>query len=172
MNTDYMGVNQMQFTNQSYYPQMQQQNYNPYMDRLNNLQQYQQNLQQPMLPTQMSGANQFTPLGKIVESVDIVKATDIPMDGNMYYFPKADGSMVFGKQWLANGQTRILTFKASLDEEGNNLSSEVEKFKIEPSEEFLEVFQSMFDGVLERIDKLEKSLKPNSKAKKEVSADE
>ena len=42
-----------------------------------------------MLPTQMSGANQFTPLGKIVESVDIVKATDIPMDGNMYYFPTA-----------------------------------------------------------------------------------
>ena len=139
------------------------------MQRMENLQQFQQAIQpQP----QMQGANNFTPLGKIVDSVDIVKATDIPMDGNMYYFPKADGSMVFGKQWLANGQTRILTFKASLDEEGNNLSSEVEKFKIEPSEEFLEVFQSMFDGVLERIDKLEKSLKPNSKAKKEVSADE
>ena len=139
------------------------------MQRMENLQQFQQAIQpQP----QMQGANNFTPLGKIVDSVDIVKATDIPMDGNMYYFPKADGSMVFGKQWLANGQTRILTFKASLDEEGNNLSSEVEKFKIEPSEEFLEVFQSMFDGVLERIDKLEKSLKPNSRTKKEVNADE
>lgn len=150
-----------------YYQQPYMQN--PYMQRMENLQQFQQAIQpQP----QMQGANNFTPLGKIVDSVDIVKATDIPMDGNMYYFPKADGSMVFGKQWLANGQTRILTFKASLDEEGNNLSSEVEKFKIEPSEEFLEVFQSMFDGVLERIDKLEKSLKPNSKAKKEVSADE
>ena len=94
------------------------------------------------------------------------------MDGSLYYFPKADGSEIFGKQWLANGQTRILTFKASLDDEGNNLSSETEKLKIEPSDEFLEVFQSMFDGVLERIDKLEKSLKPNSRTKKEVSADE
>lgn len=150
-----------------YYQQPYMQN--PYMQRMENLQQFQQAIQpQP----QMQGANNFTPLGKIVDSVDIVKATDIPMDGNMYYFPKADGSMVFGKQWLANGQTRILTFKASLDEEGNNLSSEVEKFKIEPSEEFLEVFQSMFDGVLERIDKLEKSLKPNSRTKKEVNADE
>ena len=139
---------------------------NPYMQRMENLQQFQQAIQ-PQIPQQ-----QFTPLGKIVDSVDIVKATDIPMDGNMYYFPKADGSEIFGKQWLANGQTRILTFKAVLDEEGNNLSSEVEKFKIEPSEEFLEVFQSMFDGVLERIDKLEKSLKPNSRTKKEVSADE
>ena len=150
-----------------YYQQPYMQN--PYMQRMENLQQFQQAIQPQ---AQMQGANNFTPLGKIVDSVDIVKATDIPMDGSMYYFPKADGSMVFGKQWLANGQTRILTFKAILDEEGNNLSSEVEKFKIEPSEEFLEVFQNMFDGVLERIDKLEKSLKPNSRTKKEVNADE
>lgn len=150
-----------------YYQQPYMQN--PYMQRMENLQQFQQAIQPQ---AQMQGANNFTPLGKIVDSVDIVKATDIPMDGSMYYFPKADGSMVFGKQWLANGQTRILTFKAILDEEGNNLSSEAEKFKIEPSDELLEIFQSMFDGVLERIDKLEKSLKPNSRAKKEVNADE
>ena len=150
-----------------YYQQPYMQN--PYMQRMENLQQFQQEIQPQ---AQMQGANNFTPLGKIVDSVDIVKATDIPMDGSMYYFPKADGSMVFGKQWLANGQTRILTFKAILDEEGNNSSSEEEKFKIEPSDEFLEVFQNMFDGVLERIDKLEKSLKPNSRTKKEVLADE
>lgn len=150
-----------------YYQQPYMQN--PYMQRMENLQQFQQAIQPQ---AQMQSANNFTPLGKIVDSVDIVKATDIPMDGSMYYFPKADGSMVFGKQWLANGQTRILTFKASLDEEGNNLSSEAEKFKIEPSDELLEIFQSMFDGVLERIDKLEKSLKPNSRTKKEVNADE
>ena len=157
-----MNFQNQQPINQFYQPQ-QQYMPNPYMQRMENLQQFQQAIQpQP----------QFTPLGKIVDSVDIVKATDIPMDGNMYYFPKADGSEIFGKQWLANGQTRILTFKASLDEEGNNLSSEEEKFKIEPSDEFLEVFQNMFDGVLERIDKLEKSLKPNSRTKKEVNADE
>ena len=163
-----MNFQTQQPINQFYQPQ-QQYMPNPYMQRMENLQQFQQAIQpQP----QMQGANNFTPLGKIVDSVDIVKATDIPMDGNMYYFPKADGSMVFGKQWLANGQTRILTFKASLDDEGNNLSSETEKLKIEPSDEFLEVFQSMFDGVLERIDKLEKSLKPTSRTKKEVPADE
>ena len=163
-----MNFQTQQPINQFYQPQ-QQYMPNPYMQRMENLQQFQQAIQpQP----QMQGANNFTPLGKIVDSVDIVKATDIPMDGNMYYFPKADGSEIFGKQWLANGQTRILTFKASLDDEGNNLSSETEKLKIEPSDEFLEVFQSMFDGVLERIDKLEKSLKPNSRTKKEVNADE
>ena len=163
-----MNFQTQQPINQFYQPQ-QQYMPNPYMQRMENLQQFQQAIQpQP----QMQSANNFTPLGKIVDSVDIVKATDIPMDGNMYYFPKADGSEIFGKQWLANGKTRILTFKASLDGEGNNLSSETEKFKIEPSDEFLEIFQSMFDGVLERIDKLEKSLKPNSRTKKEVNADE
>ena len=147
-----------------YYQQPYMQN--PYMQRMENLQQFQQAIQ-PQIPQQ-----QFTPLGKIVDSVDIVKATDIPMDGNMYYFPKADGSEIFGKQWLANGQTRILTFKASLDEEGNNLSSEEEKLKFALSDEFTDAFKGMFDTVIERIDKLEKSLKPNSKARKEVSADE
>lgn len=147
-----------------YYQQPYMQN--PYMQRMENLQQFQQAIQ-PQITQQ-----QFTPLGKIVDSVDIVKATDIPMDGNMYYFPKADGSMVFGKQWLANGQTRILTFKAILDGEGNNLSSEEEKLKFALSDEFTDTFKGMFDTVIERIDKLEKSLKPTSKAKKEVSADE
>lgn len=136
---------------------------NPYMDRLSQLQTQQQTMQMPQ--------QQFTPLGKIVESMDIVKTTDIPMDGNMYYFPKADGSVVYGKQWLANGQTRILSFKAILEDEDNNSSNEEEKLKIEPSDEFLGVFQNMFDGVIDRIDKLEKSLKTTTR-KKEVSSDE
>ena len=163
-----MNFQNQQPINQFYQPQ-QQYMPNPYMQRMENLQQFQQAIQPQ---TQMQSANNFTPLGKIVDSVDIVKATDIPMDGNMYYFPKADGSEIFGKQWLANGQTRILTFKASLDEEGNNLSSEAEKFKIDAFNELTDTFQGMFDTVLERIDKLEKSLKPNSRAKKEVNADE
>ena len=133
---------------------------NPYMDRLTQLQQYQQSL------------NTFSALGKIVESEDIVKTTDIPMDGNMYYFPKADGSEIFGKQWLANGQTRILAFKAILGGEVNKLSSEEEKLQFSALNELTDTFQGMFDAVIERIDKLEKSLKPTSKAKKEVSADE
>ena len=43
----------------------------------------------------------------------LVKVTDIPMDGNMYYFPKADGTEIYSKQFMPNGQTRILTFKPS-----------------------------------------------------------
>ena len=57
---------------------------NPYADRMNFLQNYQQNLQQSLVPTQMSGANQMSALGKMVDSIDGVRATDIPMDGNAY----------------------------------------------------------------------------------------
>ena len=89
-----------QFQNVGYIPQQQMQY--PYMDRMNYLQSVQQNLQQP---------NQMMALGKVVESIDIVKATDIPMDGNMYYFPKADGKEIYSKQWLQNGTTSIIIFK-------------------------------------------------------------
>ena len=109
-------------------PYMQSQN--PYMDRMNFLQNYQQSLQQPLVPTQMSGANQMSTLGKIVDSIDVVKATDIPMDGNTYYFPKADGTEVYCKQWLQNGTTRILTFKPVFEDNPNNVSSDTEKLKI------------------------------------------
>ncbi len=141
---------------QNYYPQMN--NYgqmmpNPYMDRMAQLQQYQQNLQQPVVPTQMSGANQqMNVIGKIVDSIDVVKATDVPMDGNMYYFPKADGTEIFSKQWLSNGQTRILTFKPVLDAEPNNVSNADEKLKFGLSDESTEVFMKRFDDIEKRLD--------------------
>ena len=126
---------------------------NPYMDRMVQLQQYQQNLQQPVVPTQMSGANQqMNVIGKIVDSVDVVKATDVPMDGNMYYFPKADGTEIFGKQWLSSGQTRILTFKPVFDDDTNNVSNTEEKLKIGLSDEATDVFMKRFDELEKRLD--------------------
>ena len=153
-------------TYQNSYPQV---NNNPYMDRLNNLQQFQQNLQ-PRAGTQMSMPNQFVPLGKMVESEDIVKATHIPMDGNMYYFPKADGSMIFSKQWLPNGTTRLIAFKPILDDDVNNLPKTDLKGEFTLSDEVRGLFLEQFDNIISRIDKLEKNLK-SAKAKKEAQDD-
>ena len=155
---------------QPFYPQMNN-NYqtptqNPYMDRMTQLQQYHQSLQQPLVPTQMSGANQMSALGKIVDSIDVVKATDIPMDGNAYYFPKADGTEVYCKQWLQNGTTRILTFKPVFEDDINNLSSDTEKLKIGLSDEVTEVFMKRFDELEKRIDDLMPK-KTVARAKKE-----
>ena len=154
----------------TFYPQMNH-NYqmpmqNPYMERMAQLQQYQQSLQQPLPPTQMSGANQMSALGKMVDSIDVVKATDIPMDGNAYYFPKADGTEVYCKQWLQNGTTRILTFKPVLEDNPNNVSSDTEKLKIGLSDEVTEVFMKRFDELEKRIDDLMPK-KTVARAKKE-----
>lgn len=154
-----------QFQTPNYYgqPYIQQQ-YNPYLQRMENLQQFQQAIQQPMVPTSMSGANQFTPLGKIVESMDIVKVTDIPMDGNMYYFPKADGTEIYAKQFGIDGKTRILTFKPFLDDEPNNSLTNEEKLKFDDFNNVLMGIQEDIRTLNENIDKISKP----TRAKKEA----
>ena len=96
------------------YPMQQNVSYEQpmfYQDRMSFLQnQMQQNRQSPI--------NTVNSLyGKIVDSIDVVKATDIPMDGNMYYFPKADNSEVYLKRWLPNGTTEVITFSKITIEE-------------------------------------------------------
>ena len=154
----------------TFYPQMNN-NYqtptqNPYMERMAQLQQYQQSLQQPIVPTQTPVSNQMSALGKMVDSIDVVKATDIPMDGNAYYFPKADGTEVYCKQWLQNGTTRILTFKPVFDDNPNNLSSDNEKLKISLSDDVTNVFMKRFDEIEKRIEDLIPK-KTTARAKKE-----
>ena len=158
-----------QFQNPNYFNQQYYQpQYNPYMQRMENLQQFQQAIQQPMVPTQMSGANQISPFIKIVESIDMVKATDIPMDGNMYYFPKADSSEIYGKAWTSNGQTRILTFKPQFDDGTNISSNDEEKLILGTLEQFLEGIQNDIKVLNEKIDKISKP----TRQRKEVSEDE
>ena len=139
---------------------------NPYMDRMTFLQNYQQSLQQPqMVQAQIPLSNNISNVTKMVDSIEVVRATDIPMDGNMYYFPKADGTEIFGKQWLQNGTTRILTFKPVLDEGANSLSNTEEKLKIGLSEEATEGIMKRFDELETKISSLTKSLVKTSKAR-------
>lgn len=148
----------------------QQPQFNPYMQRMENLQQFQQTLQ-PQLqnnPNLTPGLNMLASIGKVVESMDIVKVTDIPMDGNIYYFPKADGTEIYSKQFMPNGQTRILTFKPILEDNPNILSNEEEK-------SLYDALNSVLVGIQEDVrtlnDKVDKISKP-TRAKKEVSDDE
>lgn len=151
--------------NQNYNQQMQP---NPYMQRMEQLQQFQQSLQPPIQPPIQ---NQFPALGKIVESIDIVKATDIPMDGNMYYFPTADGSAVFGKRWLSNGQTQILAFKPILEEETIKSSTNDLESLYGANKEVLEGILDNLNTLNEKVDKISKANTP-TRAKKGEVADE
>lgn len=104
-----------------------------------------QRTQLPMLP------------GKLVESSEVFKSIDIPFDGNVYYFPKADRTEVYTKRWLQNGTTEQLTYKLVTEEtEVKNPNSEI---------------MDKLDGIEERISKIEKSIvRPNNnRNKKEES---
>lgn len=161
------------YPNPNYYAQytQPQPQFNPYMQRMENLQQFQQTLQ-PQSNNLTPGLNMLASLGKVVESMDIVKVTDIPMDGNVYYFPKADGEEIYTKQFLPNGQTRILTFKPFENAEPNNSADKDLKSQIALSDELTEAFMKRFDDLEKRLDELTAKKPATSKAKKESAEDE
>ena len=159
------------YPNPNYYAQytQPQPQFNPYMQRMENLQQFQQALQQPAVTSQVPA------LGKVVESMDIVKVTDIPMDGNVYYFPKADGTEIYTKQYMTDGKTRIFTFKPFLDAEPNNSADNDAESKFVALNELSEVFNKRFDDLeMQMKEILSKSATKNttSRSKKEVAEDE
>lgn len=53
--------------------------------------------------------------GKIVDSEDVVKATEVPI-GGYGIFPKADLSEIYIKSWNNNGTTSVITFKPIIPE--------------------------------------------------------
>ena len=77
-------------------------------------------MQQPM-PTQqyippMPTIQQNNLQGKIVDSVEVVKAMDIPLDGSVSYFPLTDGSAIISKQLQSDGTSRTIIYKPSENE--------------------------------------------------------
>ena len=75
------------------YPQYQQQSYT--MPQQNNY------MQQPVSGLQ----------GKSVDSLDVVKAMDIPLDGSISYFPLTDGSAIITKQLQMDGTSKTIIYK-------------------------------------------------------------
>ena len=49
--------------------------------------------------------------GKTVDNIEVVKATDIPLDGSVSYFPLVDGSSIITKQLQADGTSRMIVYK-------------------------------------------------------------
>jgi hypothetical protein len=124
---------------------------NPTPNQMFQPQQFQPQMQLPQMPQQqlppMQQQNVGLP-GKVVEGIDNVKTMDIPMDGNMYYFPKADGTEIYTKRWLQNGTTEQLVFKMQ--------QAEAEADKPNP------LFEKL-DGIQEQINKLEELISKQSK---------
>lgn len=49
--------------------------------------------------------------GKIVDSIDVVKAMDIPLDGSISYFPITDGTAIVTKQLQSDGSSKTIVYK-------------------------------------------------------------
>lgn len=92
------GQNNQNYMQQPTYNQMPQQN-------------VVQNLQQPTQQVQQRGLP-----GKVVESLDVIKSIEIPLDGSVSYFVLADGSGIVTKQLTSNGTSKITIFKPISEE--------------------------------------------------------
>lgn len=152
----------MPYINPNYFsqPQYQQMYQMPQMN--------QQPIQQPQ--NQIMQPSNFNAMGKVVEGLDVVKTIDIPMDGQTYYFPKADGKEIYAKQWLANGTTKVTSYLPQIEqnnEEVNNLPLNALERKFEAINEATDALQENLNKLSEQINKLNRT----TRAKK-VDADE
>ena len=111
------------YTNPYYFQNnpMYQQQYgqiNPYPDRLAQLQSQQQQFNQSQygqqMPVQPIGLS-----GEVVDSIDVVKAKNVDMSGNVTYYPKSDMSEIYTKQLQMDGTSRIVTYRAVQPEQNN-----------------------------------------------------
>lgn len=71
-------------------------------------QQIQQPIPQPIQPIGLQG--------KSVDSVDVVKAMDINLDGSISYFPLTDGSAIVTKQLQMDGTSKTIIYKPVKEE--------------------------------------------------------
>lgn len=86
-------------------------NYNPYQQMQQPMVQ-QQTIQQPIQPMQPVGLQ-----GKSVDSIDVVKAMDIPLDGSVSYFPLVDGTAIITKQLQSDGTSKTIIYQPIVDNE-------------------------------------------------------
>ena len=76
---------------------------------------YIQPMTQPITPTSNIGLQ-----GKSVESLDVVRAMDIPLDGSISYFPLTDGSAIVSKQLQSDGTSKLTIYRPVEEDKKEN----------------------------------------------------
>lgn len=143
--------------------------YNPYMNRFYN----QQNagMGQPLeIPVQQQ-VNPQIPInrgflnGKQVESIDIVKNLEIPLDGSISYFPLVNGTAIATKQLMQDGTSKITIYEPKTQKDDIKFATIEDVDKRLEGLEFPEI-----DDLKEDLDDLKKEIreiKNKLKSKKE-----
>lgn len=140
--------------------------YNPYYPQ----QRYQgvdTNNQQPMMTTFQQPMQLTKPsslLGKIVDSIDVVKSMDIPLDGSVSYFPIADGTAIVCKQLQMDGTSKMTVYKPI--KENNDDSKKFVTFE-EMQSELAKIDILDLEDLKDEIKEIKKQLKSMKKPKED-----
>lgn len=117
-------------------------------------------MQQQYQPTQI----QQTGLpGKIVESLDMAKNTEIPI-GSTAIFPQADMNKIFVKSWGADGSIKIVTYSPEKEKEQPSIDATI-------TSSLNDIYESI-TNLEKKIDKIRGSSSPTPMKRKEVKQDE
>ena len=127
--------------------------YNPYLNRY-----YGQQQPQPMemsIPQQNVSQMVLNRLnGKQVESIDIVKNLEIPLDGSISYFPLVNGSAIATKQLMQDGTSKITIYEPKKEKE------QIKYATIEDIDKKLENLDfSEIDDLKDELNDIKKELK-------------
>ena len=127
--------------------------YNPYLNRY-----YGQQQPQPMeMPMQQQNVSQMVLNrlnGKQVESIDIVKNLEIPLDGSISYFPLVNGSAIATKQLIQDGTSKITIYEPKTQKE------QIKYATIEDIDKKLENLDfSEIDDLRDELNDIKKELK-------------
>ena len=141
-------MNPYYFQNNPAYPPTQYGQINPYPDRLAQLQAQQQQFNQSQYGQQMP-VQQIGLSGEVVDSIDVVKAKNVDMSGNVTFYPKADLSEIYTKQLQMDGTSRIVTYRAVQPES----SAQREKDQ-EPNVDVAGMFGQLKNDLLQEISDL------------------
>lgn len=144
--------------------------YNPYLNQYYGTQQM--NRPQPMeMPMQTQNAPQMALnrqnmlYGKQVDSLEVVKAIDIPLDGSISYFPLANGSAIVTKQLQQDGTSKITIYEPKTQKDDIKFATIEDVDKRLEKLDFSEIDDLKDD--LEDLKKELKDIKNKLKAKKE-----
>lgn len=140
-------------------------NYNPYMQpQYNRMQQpmpqVNENLTtnlQPNLTTQRPSLN-----GRQVDSLEMAKAIEYPLDGSINYYPLIDNSKIITKQLQNDGTTKITIYKPI-----NETKEEIKYITRDDMEKAINGLDlGEIDDIKEEIKELKQEIKDLKKKKK------
>lgn len=144
---------------------------NPYIDRMNQMQQYQQNMQMQQPQFQMQSPQPPGINGRVVNDFSEITASDVPMNGSAAFFPKSDGAEIQVRAWASNGTIQTVIYRPVFEQNGAEGTNT-------PQMDFNalnEDVRALREEISARFDRLEQSIiKPSSTRgkKTEVNADE